>query len=139
MTSIRIHAAVLACLITSACIHNPNRGQTALQKTIVANATVAKTNAAVEKAVEDAVAGAVLTPAKAKPVIVGCLKVAQASEAIRAITSKGTEASWSVDGPKIRALLAATPLKISPGITASIDLLITSLNSTIDLLTSGVK
>lgn len=135
-------AALFVCLLASAaCIHNSSTSpkQTALQATIVGNAAVVKANNAVEKAVEDAVTGKVLTATQARPVVTACLKIAQTSESIRAITSNGTEASWSIDGPKIRAILASTPLKVSASVNATIDPLIAALNSTIDFLITGVK
>lgn len=138
----RSQAAVLICLLVSAaCMHNPGAGgaTTALQKTIIANAAVVKVVSAVEQGVEDAVTGKVLTPDRARPVILGCQRVMQASIAITSITSKGTEATWNVDGPKIRALLAATPLQISQSTNAAIDLLVETANSTVALLVAGVK
>lgn len=139
----RIPAIALACLLLlSACAtHNPlsTTAQSALQKTIITNAAVVKANNAVEKAVEDAVVAKVITPDQARPMITGCLKIAQTSEAVREITSKGTEASWSVDGPKIRALLTASPLQLSPSTSSAIDLLIATANSSIALLIQTVQ
>lgn len=141
--SVKIYAVLLACVIASACaLHNPPSAgipKTALQWTIVYNAAVAKTNNAVEQAVETVQASGAITAAQARPIIVGCGKVAQTSESVRAITSKGSEASWNVDGPAIRAILTAAQLKLPASTNATIDLAVSAVNSAIILLTQGVK
>lgn len=142
--NVRIHAVLLVCLIASACVHNPSTPaavtvpQTALQKTIVFNAALSEANLAVQRAVKDLQASGALTVAQARPVVTGTVKVAKIGNEIRDITSKGTEASWSVDGPKIRALLAETPLKLPTAANVTVDLLIETVNAAVTLLV-GVK
>lgn len=136
--------SILICLLLSSCALRNNSGgtpqlQTALQQTITYNAIVAKTNRAVEQAVETVQTSGALTTAQARPVIVGCGKVAQVSESIRGITSQGTEASWAVDGPKIRALLASASLNLPASQNQAVDLAVAAVNAAIVLLTQGVK
>src|SRR5260370_11241121 len=118
---------VVSSLIMQSCAVRRNAaGQpipnTALQWTIIYNAAVAKADRAVEQAIETFQRSGAITAAQARPIIIATGQVASASEAIRGITSKGTEASWSVDGPKIRAVLDAAQLKLPPSQNQQLDL-----------------
>lgn len=136
-------AATLAILIVStACSHavvtNPTTTpQTALQWTVVYNAAVAKTNRAVEQAVETVHSTGAITADQARPIIVICGRVAAASEAIRGITSAGTEATWNTDAPKIRGIVD----QLGPDLLAkaglnnqTVDLAVAALSAALTLL-----
>lgn len=124
-------------------LHNPvvdpATPRSALQWTIVFNAAVAKADRAVETTTETVQSTGIITAAQAKPVIVACGNVAMVSESIRAITSKGTEASWNVDGPAIRNILASAHLNVPVSANPAIDLAISTLNAAVLLLTTEVK
>ncbi len=81
----------------------------------------------------------VITANQARPVMQGIGRLSLIGQSILAITSKGTEATWTVDGAKIRALLAPTNLKLSDTGVAAVDLSIASINSALTLLTAGAK
>lgn len=144
MRNARRCAPVLAVLIVLAasCAKQTNTStppvpvpQTALQWTIVYNAALAKANRAVEQAAESVQKSGAITVAQARPIILMNGRIATASEAIRAITSSGTEATWNIDGPKIQAIVKA----ISPSLAAStgnavVDTALSSLTAAITLL-----
>jgi hypothetical protein len=135
--------SLILILFASSCALRKNTTgtipQSALQWTIIYNAALAKTNRAVEQAVETVQVSGALTVAQTRPILIGCQKVALTSEAVRGITTSGTEASWSVDGPKIRAVLAAAQLTLPASSNQTIDLAVSAANAAITLLVQGVK
>ncbi len=143
MPNVKRFILVILIVLAQACALRKNTTgsipQTALQWTIIYNAALAKTNRAVETAVETVQSSGAITAAQARPILTGCLKIANTSEAVRGITSKGTEASWSVDGPKIRAVLTATSLTLPASQNQAVDLAVSAANAAITLLIQGVK
>jgi len=141
-------AVVAVALLAAACAKQvstnpppPIAPKTALQWTIVYNAALAKANLGVETAVEAVQKSGAITAAQARPVIAICARVALASEAIRGITSKGTEASWSLDGPKIRAVLDQLGPDLLPKAGLSnqtVDLALAALGAVLTLLNQNV-
>lgn len=135
-------ALLIAILILSGCatrtgpVISPTIPQTSLQWTIVLNASLAKSNRAVEQTAETLHKNNLLTTDQTRPVIIVCGKVAAISENIRAITSAGTEASWQVDGPRIRHLLAASNLNFPVDLHPTVDLVISTVKAALTLLTA---
>ncbi len=138
-------ALLILCLIVSGCatrtspVINPALPRTALQWTVIYNGAVAKTNRAVEQSVEAVQKQGLISVEQARPVIMACGKVATVSESVRSITSAGTEASWNVDGPKIRDLLTNAHISIPASANATVDLAVSTLNAALTLLTAEVK
>jgi len=139
-------AALVLALVTTACTScvpktgttpTPGVPQTALQWTIVYNAALAKADRAVEQATITVHASGAITTDQARPIITVTGQIAAASEAVRAITSVGTEASWNVDVAKIRnivAVLGPDPFK-GIGVTdATVNLAESALSAALTLL-----
>ena len=113
--------------------------KTPLQWTIVLNGALARANRTLESSVETLSASGTLSTAQARPVITACGKVATVSESIRAITSRGTEATWTADAAAIRSILSTAGVTLSPTANSVVDAGIAALNASLVLLTQGVQ
>jgi len=113
--------------------------KTPLQWTIVFNGALARANRTLESSVETLAASGTLTVAQARPVISACARVATVSESVRAITSRGTEATWNTDAAAIRSLIASAGITLSPTANSVVDAGIAALNASLVLLTQGVQ
>lgn len=109
--------------------------QTALQRTIVLNDAVAKADNAVVTAVISAQSSGILTVSQVRVLGIAA-KVANASNAVLAVTSKSTEASWNVDIQTIRQVLVSSGISGAIQTTGApaVDAVIALLVSTITLL-----
>ncbi len=118
-------------------------GHTALQKVIVYNAALAKANRNLEQGVEKVQTSGLITAAQARPIILATGRIAKASSDVLAITSKGSEATWSVDGPRVVALLQdIAPANVLTGVGVtdqSVQALLSALTDAINAVTAAAK
>jgi hypothetical protein len=127
------------CAARTSPVINPMVPKTALQWTIVSNAALAKANHSLELSVQSLQGNKAITADQARPLILTCGRLATVSEQVRAITSVGTEATWSIDGPKIRAILSSASINFSPGTAPIIDMGVATVNAALLLLSQEVK
>ncbi len=137
----RLLGVLILCLLANGCATKVGvtLPKTALQRTIVYNYAASEANLAVGRAVRDTQAVGALTVAQATPVVSATVKVATMSDSIKAITSQSTEAGWSIDGPKIRKIIADAQVKVPETANAAVDLLVSTLNAALTLLTQGAN